>query len=85
MSGLRIAVVGATGQVGGVLLDLLEQRPFWEGDRIGEVVAFASERSAGKTIRAGGGFAQSAHPLRSGRRQLPGRTGRLRPGWSCSP
>jgi aspartate-semialdehyde dehydrogenase len=41
MSGLRIAVVGATGQVGGVLLDLLEQRPFWGGDRVAEVVPFA--------------------------------------------
>jgi aspartate-semialdehyde dehydrogenase len=60
MSGLRIAVVGATGQVGGVLLDLLELRPFWGGDRIAEVVAFASERSAGRTI---GRFAQSAHLL----------------------
>jgi aspartate-semialdehyde dehydrogenase len=53
MSGLRIAVVGATGQVGGVLLDLLEQRPFWGGDRVAEVVPFASERSAGRTIRSG--------------------------------
>ncbi len=45
----RVAVVGATGQVGGVLLELLELRAF----PLSEVVAFASERSVGRVIAGG--------------------------------
>ena len=45
--GHRIAVVGATGQVGSVLLDLLETTSL----PIREVVPFASERSAGRELR----------------------------------
>ena len=44
---MRVAVVGATGAVGTLLLDLLERRGF----QADEVVPFASERSAGKELR----------------------------------
>ncbi|WP_152349234.1 aspartate-semialdehyde dehydrogenase [Brevibacterium sp. CFH 10365] len=43
----NIGVVGATGQVGGVMLDLLADDPGFE---IGTLRLFASARSAGKTI-----------------------------------
>jgi aspartate-semialdehyde dehydrogenase len=46
MSSYRVAVVGATGQVGSVMLRLLRERGF----PMAEVVPFASERSAGKEI-----------------------------------
>jgi aspartate-semialdehyde dehydrogenase len=46
----RVAVVGATGQVGGVILELLEERGF----PVSEVVPFASERSAGKELEGVG-------------------------------
>ena len=46
MSGYRVAVVGATGAVGRVMLEVLEQRRF----PASEIVPFASERSAGKVI-----------------------------------
>jgi aspartate-semialdehyde dehydrogenase len=46
MSGLRVAVVGATGAVGQNLLSQLESRRF----PAGEIVAFASERSAGRRV-----------------------------------
>ena len=42
----RVAVVGATGQVGGVMLALLRERGF----PAREIVPFASERSAGTQI-----------------------------------
>lgn len=42
----RIAVVGATGAVGGAILEIIEQR----GLPASEVVPFASEKSAGKQI-----------------------------------
>ncbi len=45
-SGYRIAVVGATGQVGTLMLELLRERSF----PAREIVAFASERSAGRTL-----------------------------------
>ncbi len=45
----RVAVVGATGQVGGVLLELLEERGF----PVSDVVPFASERSVGRVIADG--------------------------------
>ena len=45
-----VAVVGATGAVGEVLLDVLVERRF----PVGELRALASERSAGKTVRYDG-------------------------------
>jgi aspartate-semialdehyde dehydrogenase len=46
MSGSRVAVVGATGAVGRVMLDLLRERAFPADD----IVLFASARSAGTEI-----------------------------------
>jgi len=48
--GYRVAVVGATGQVGTLMLRLLRERGF----PAREVVTFASERSAGKEIEGVG-------------------------------
>jgi aspartate-semialdehyde dehydrogenase len=45
-----VAVVGATGAVGEVVLQLLAERSF----PVGELRALASERSAGKTVRFAG-------------------------------
>jgi len=47
-SGYRVAVVGATGAVGSVVLELLADRAF----PAREVVPFASERSAGRRLEA---------------------------------
>jgi aspartate-semialdehyde dehydrogenase len=47
--GYRVAVVGATGQVGSVMLDLLRRRGF----PTREIVPFASERSAGRELEGG--------------------------------
>ncbi|HTD07563.1 MAG TPA: aspartate-semialdehyde dehydrogenase [Solirubrobacteraceae bacterium] len=44
--GYRVAVVGATGQVGTLMLQLLRERSL----PMREVVAFASERSAGRVL-----------------------------------
>ena len=49
MRGLRVAVVGATGQVGGVMLRLLRERRF----PAREIVPFASQRSAGRRLDGG--------------------------------
>ena len=46
---MRVAVVGATGVVGSTILEVMRERSF----PADEVVAFASERSAGKLIRHG--------------------------------
>src|SRR5688572_1773798 len=46
---MRVAVVGATGVVGSTILEVLRERSF----AADEVVPFASERSAGKTIAWG--------------------------------
>jgi aspartate-semialdehyde dehydrogenase len=46
---MRVAVVGATGVVGSTILEVMRERAF----PAGEVVPFASERSAGKTIEWG--------------------------------
>jgi aspartate-semialdehyde dehydrogenase len=46
MSGHRVAVVGATGAVGTIMLDVLRRRGF----PAREVVPFASERSAGRQL-----------------------------------
>ncbi|MFL5866741.1 MAG: aspartate-semialdehyde dehydrogenase [Thermoleophilaceae bacterium] len=43
----RIGIVGATGAVGGMLLRVLEERSF----PVSDLVAFASERSAGVPVR----------------------------------
>jgi aspartate-semialdehyde dehydrogenase len=48
--GYRVAVVGATGQVGGVMLELLRERAF----PAREIVPFASERSAGRELEGVG-------------------------------
>ena len=48
--GLKIAVVGATGLVGGVMLRVLEERGFASAT----VIAAASERSVGRQIAFGG-------------------------------
>ena len=45
-NGYRVGVVGATGAVGGTILEVLADRDF----PASEVVAFASERSAGKRV-----------------------------------
>jgi aspartate-semialdehyde dehydrogenase len=45
-NGYRVAVVGATGQVGTLMLELLRERSF----PAREIVAFASERSVGKVL-----------------------------------
>ncbi|RIJ28636.1 aspartate-semialdehyde dehydrogenase, partial [Clavibacter michiganensis subsp. insidiosus] len=44
--GLRVGVVGATGQVGAVMRRLLEERAF----PVAEIRFFASARSAGTTL-----------------------------------
>jgi aspartate-semialdehyde dehydrogenase len=44
--GYRVAVVGATGQVGTLMLELLREREF----PAAEIVPFASARSAGRTV-----------------------------------
>jgi aspartate-semialdehyde dehydrogenase len=49
MSGLRVAVVGATGAVGTVMLRLLRERGF----PAAEIVPFASERSVGRELDGG--------------------------------
>jgi len=43
---MRVAVVGATGMVGNVMLEVLKERNF----QISELIPVASERSVGKTI-----------------------------------
>jgi aspartate-semialdehyde dehydrogenase len=45
----KVAVVGATGAVGEVMLSILAERKF----PVGELVALASERSAGGTVQFG--------------------------------
>jgi aspartate-semialdehyde dehydrogenase len=50
--GYRIAVVGATGQVGTLMLELLRERGF----PAREIVPFASERSVGRTLPGTGGL-----------------------------
>jgi len=49
-SGHSVAIVGATGQVGTVMREILEERVF----PIRELRLFSSSRSAGKTIEFGG-------------------------------
>jgi aspartate-semialdehyde dehydrogenase len=47
---MRVAVVGATGMVGGVMLRVLEERNF----PLEMLIPVASERSAGKTVKYAG-------------------------------
>lgn len=47
---MKLAVVGATGMVGRVILNLLEQRRF----KVDELLPVASEKSVGKTIEFNG-------------------------------
>jgi len=47
--GYRVAVVGATGQVGTLMLQLLAERGF----PAREIVPFASERSVGRELAGG--------------------------------
>ncbi|MGH2864564.1 MAG: aspartate-semialdehyde dehydrogenase [Solirubrobacteraceae bacterium] len=47
--GYRVAVVGATGQVGTLMLELLRERAY----PAREIVAFASDRSVGKQLEGG--------------------------------
>jgi aspartate-semialdehyde dehydrogenase len=47
--GLRVAVVGATGAVGSTMLGVMRERRF----PAGEIVPFASDRSAGRTLDNG--------------------------------
>jgi aspartate-semialdehyde dehydrogenase len=49
-SGYRVAVVGATGQVGTLMLQLLRERGF----PAAEIVPFASERSTGRVLDGAG-------------------------------
>jgi aspartate-semialdehyde dehydrogenase len=49
-SGYRVAVVGATGQVGTLMLRLLRERAF----PASEIVAFASARSVGRVLEGAG-------------------------------
>ena len=44
--GYKVAVVGATGNVGREILNTLDERGF----PVGEIVALASDRSAGKQV-----------------------------------
>ncbi|MEJ7718312.1 MAG: hypothetical protein WKF31_10245 [Thermoleophilaceae bacterium] len=48
---MKVAVVGATGAVGSTILELLRERAF----PADELVPFASERSAGRTLDHGAG------------------------------
>lgn len=48
---MRIGVVGATGQVGSVMLSILAERQF----PVGELRLFASSRSAGRSLQWAGG------------------------------
>jgi aspartate-semialdehyde dehydrogenase len=45
--GYRVAVVGATGAVGNMMISVLERRSF----PVSEIVLLASDRSAGKTLK----------------------------------
>jgi len=47
---MRIAVVGATGLVGSVMLKVLEEGRYLAFDKISEIIPVASEKSVGKEI-----------------------------------
>ena len=78
--GYRVAVVGATGQVGTLMLRLLREREF----PAREIVPFASERSVGRTLEGTGASGRTRGPglsdgVRSGlrHRAVLGRRGHL--------
>ncbi|MDQ7781263.1 MAG: aspartate-semialdehyde dehydrogenase [Desulfomonilaceae bacterium] len=54
--GYKVAVVGATGAVGNMMINVLERRSF----PVKEIVLLASGRSAGKTLK----FKGTDHPVR---------------------
>jgi len=54
----RVGVLGATGAVGSTILDVLAERQF----PAREVIAFASERSAGRTLGFGDGTVECVVP-----------------------
>ena len=56
--GFRVGVLGATGAVGSTILDVLAERDF----PAREVVAFASERSAGRSVDFGDGSIECVVP-----------------------
>ena len=60
-NGYRVGVLGATGAVGSTILDVLAERGF----PAGEVVPYASQRSAGKQI-AWNGSTLEVRPLEDG-------------------
>ena len=66
MTGYRVAVVGATGAVGTEMLRQLHKRNF----PAGEIVPFASERSAGR--RLNGATVQALAPERKPNSDCPG-------------
>ena len=47
---MRVAIVGATGMVGNVMMEVLKERSF----PITELIPVASEKSVGKKIEFGG-------------------------------
>jgi aspartate-semialdehyde dehydrogenase len=47
---MKIAVIGATGLVGGVMLKVLEEGRYLSFDKITEIIPVASEKSVGKEI-----------------------------------
>ena len=70
---LRVAIVGATGQVGTVMRQLLAERNF----PLAELRFFASARSAGSTLPWGGG--EITVEDAATRRPRPGSTSRCSP------
>ena len=81
--GINIAVVGATGNVGREILNILDEREF----PAEEVVALASTKSVGKETNfgdsEGAGYLQLFH--RGHRLVLGGRQRRAAMGAACSP
>ena len=68
---MRVAVVGATGAVGSTILGVMRERSF----PADEIVPFASERSAGRTIDYGDqGLTVVALSRRRASRATPPRT-----------
>ena len=49
---MKIAVVGATGLVGSVMLKVLEEARYIPFDKISEIIPVASEKSIGKDFRS---------------------------------
>ena len=47
---MKIAIVGATGLVGSVMLKVLEEARYIAFDKISEIIPVASEKSVGKDL-----------------------------------